>query len=61
MITTDKAELILKRFNDWADDLISMYKDMPPLSEEHNYMLDARIGILQAAKFQLARIVREIQ
>lgn len=54
------ADIILKKFNRWADNLLSIYYDMPRQSSNHRDKLEERIKMLECAKTNLERIVKEI-
>ncbi len=62
MVTKAKqAEEILSRFNQWVEGRQSELRACPPQSAGHAGSLLARIQLLQSAKYNLRRIVREVE
>lgn len=53
-------EVLVAKFDLWADDRIFDYESIPPLSAQHQILLKQRIETLHFAKANIARLAKEI-
>jgi len=56
----NKEEILVERFNAWADELIIGYKSVPLLSVMSDLRLATLIDTLENAKWNLARLLKEL-
>lgn len=59
--TKTDAEILLERFNQWADERIFDLSIVPTLSAPHQSSITLRIAVLQSAKANLKRLAQEVR
>ena len=59
--TKTDTEILVERFNEWADELLLDYSSTPDLSPNHGLMKRAKETTLQNAKATLKFIAEELK